>query len=135
MWSRNPIPVDTDPAPVLVDDCGQVTQCAASSIQERYRCVIRDCKAPYISLKSGIPDFVLAGRLNYYALVERVTRGCPDLPSDLCIPLANIRLPQGDYPPQPSDIDISVRPIVYSTPPDGIAVPAVRACATACRSI
>jgi hypothetical protein len=105
---------DTDSAPVLVDDCGQATQCAASSIQERYSWVIRDCKAPDISLKSGIPDFILAGRLNYYALVERVTRGCPDLPSDLCIPLANIRLPQGDDPPQPSDIDISVRPIIYS---------------------
>jgi hypothetical protein len=105
---------DTDPAPVLVDDCGQVTQCSASSIQERYSWVIRNCKAPDISLKSGVPDFVLAGRLNYYALVERVSRGCPDLSSDLCIPLANIRLPQGEDPPQPSDIDISVRPIVYS---------------------
>ena len=48
------------------------------------------------------------------ALVERVTRGCPALPADVCIPLGNIRLPSGEDPPKASDIDISPRPIVYS---------------------
>jgi len=56
----------------------------------------------------------LNGRVNYYALVERVTRGCPNLPSDLCIPIANIRLPEGDAQLEVSDIDISPRPIVYT---------------------
>lgn len=104
---------ECDPAPVMVDDCGQVTTCSASSIQERYKCVLAQCKAPEITLGAGLMDFVLNGRLNYYALVEQVTRGCPELPADLCIPLANIRLPPGDDPVQPSDIDISPRPIVY----------------------
>jgi hypothetical protein len=36
------------------------------------------------------------------------------MPIDCCIPLANIHLPNGDDPIQISDIDISVRPIVYS---------------------
>jgi hypothetical protein len=36
------------------------------------------------------------------------------LPNDVCIPLANIRLPEGEDPLQVSDIDISPRPIVYS---------------------
>src|SRR5262249_40084703 len=76
---------DTDPTPVLVDDCGQSTSCSASSILERYKLVIHDCKAPEISLGSGAADFVLNGRLNYRALVERVTQGCPELPTDLCI--------------------------------------------------
>jgi hypothetical protein len=107
-------PCESDPTPVLVDECGQATTCSASSIQERYKCIIRDCKAPEINLDSGVPDFLLNGRLNYYALVERVTQSCPELPADLCIPLANIRLPSGDDPPQASDIDISPRPIVYS---------------------
>jgi len=105
---------ESDPTPVLVDECGQATSCSASSIQERYKCIIRDGKAPEINLGSGVADFVLNGRLNYYALVERVTRACPELPSDLCIPLANIRLPPGEDPPEASDIDISPRPIVYS---------------------
>ena len=104
---------ECDPAPVMVDDCGQVTTCSASSIQERYKCVIVQCRAPEITLGSGLTDFVLNGRLNYHALVERVTRGCPELPADLCIPLANIRLPPGDEPIEESDIDISPRPIVY----------------------
>jgi hypothetical protein len=105
---------ESDPTPVLIDECGQATSCSASSIQERYKCVIQECKAPDICLDSGAADFVLNGRLNYHALVERVTRNCPDLPADLCIPLANIRLPSGEDPPQLSDIDISPRPIVYS---------------------
>jgi hypothetical protein len=92
---------DSDPTPVLVDDCGQTESCSSSAIQERYKLIVREHKAPEI-------------RLSYHALVERVTRGCPELPADLCIPLANIRLTDGDEPLEVSDIDISPRPIVYS---------------------
>jgi hypothetical protein len=105
---------DTDPAPVLVDDCGQATACSASSILERYKLVINDCKAPEISPGSGAADLVRNRHLSYHALVDRVTRGCRDLPADLCIPLANIRLPSNDTKCVPQDIDISARPIVYS---------------------
>jgi len=105
---------ESDPEPVLVDDCGQATNCSASSIQESYKLEIRDCKAPEIDLDCGVADFIFNGRLNYYALVERVTRRCPKLPNDLCIPIADIRLPEGEEPLQVSDIDISPRPIVYS---------------------
>src|SRR5262249_15159296 len=52
---------DTDPAPVLVDDCGQATSCSASSIIERYKLLIRECKAPEIIPGSGAGDFVLNG--------------------------------------------------------------------------
>jgi hypothetical protein len=105
---------DSDPTPVLVDDCGQTESCSSSAIQERYKLITRDHKAPEIDLDCGVPDFIMNGRLNYYALVERVTRGCPELPADLCIPIANIRLTDGDEPLEVSDIDISPRPIVYS---------------------
>jgi hypothetical protein len=104
---------ETDPTPVLVDDCGQTTSCSASAIQEGYKLMLRDRKAPEIDLNYG-GDFISNGRLNYYALVERVTRGCTELPADLCIPIADIRLPEGDDEVQASDIDISPRPIVYS---------------------
>jgi hypothetical protein len=105
---------DSDPVPVMVDDCGEATSCSASAIQERYYLEINDGKAPEIDLTSSVPDFVLNGRLNYTALVECVTRGCPDIPVDCCIPLANVRLPNGDDPVQISDIEIAVRPIVYA---------------------
>ena len=105
---------ESDPTPVLVDDCGQTESCSSSAIQERYKLVVRDCKAPEVDRDCGVADFILNGRLNYYALVERVTRCCPELPADLCIPLANIRLPEGDQHIEISDIDISPRPIVYS---------------------
>lgn len=105
---------ESDPSPVLVDDCGEAASCSNSAIQERYKLIKRDCKAPEIDRHCGVPDFILNGRVNYYALVERVTRGCPELPADLCIPLANIRLPDGDGLIESSDIDIGPRPIVYS---------------------
>lgn len=105
---------ESDPVPVMVDDCGLSTTCSASAIQERYTLEVVDGKAPEIELISSVPDFVLGNRLNYAALAECVTRGCADLPVDCCIPLANIHLPNGDDPIQTSDIDIAVRPIVYS---------------------
>lgn len=111
---------ESDPMPVQVDDCGQATSCSASSIQERYKIMIRECKAPDIDLTCGVPDFMRNGHINYHALVDLVTRGCAELPADLCIPLANIRLLDGgegyraDTDISASDIDISPRPIVYS---------------------
>ena len=105
---------ESDPTPVLVDDCGQATSCSSSAIQEGYKLLLRDGKSPEIDLECGVPDFTVNGRLNYYALVERVTRGCPELPADLCIPIANIRLPEGEELLEVADIDISPRPIVYS---------------------
>ena len=105
---------ESDPVPVLVDDCGLTPDCASSSIQERYTFEVVSGKAPPIELTSSLPDFVLGGRPNYSALVEYVTRGCPEIPADCCIPLANICLPANGDPVQASDIDIGVRPIVYS---------------------
>ena len=105
---------ECDPAPVMVDACGEGTECAASAYQERYRFEVRDGKAPEIQTRNGLPDLILNGRINYSALVERVTHCCPALPADLCIPLATISLPPADDPPQPGDIDINPRPIVYS---------------------
>lgn len=103
-----------DPVPVMVDDCGLPTTCSASAIQERYEIEVADGRAPEIDLSSSVPDFVLNGRLNYGALVDAVTRGCMDPSTDCCLPLANIRLPNGSDPIQISDIEIAVRPIVYS---------------------
>ena len=106
-------PCETEPTPVLVDDCGKVTSCAAAAVQERYKLCIRPGKAPDISCECQAPDMILNGRVNYATLVERVTRHCPTVPADLCIPLANICF-TGDASITASNIDICVRPIVYT---------------------
>jgi hypothetical protein len=107
---------ESNPVPVMVDECGLPTTCSASAIQESYELQIEDGRAPKIDLTSSVPNFVMNGRLNYGALVDAVTRGCDDLPADCCFPLANICLPSGSDPIQIGDIDITIRPIVYSNP-------------------
>src|SRR4029079_15927383 len=62
----------SDQATILGDDCGETTSCSSSSIQERYKLILKDGKAPEINLECGVPDFILNGRVNYYALVESV---------------------------------------------------------------
>lgn len=105
----------TDPAPVLGGDCGTVEECAASTIRERYRIVFKEGPAPPIRLHCRIPDLFYGGKLDYEALAKHVSEGCPKLPADPCIPLANIRLSRRDpgHGCDPERIDISVRPIVY----------------------
>lgn len=105
---------EADPVPVAVDDCGQATSSSASSIQERYSLELRHGRAPEIELESSVAEFALHGRFNYRSLVDRISRHCPPVPADTCIPLANICLPQGEDALQPGDIDIAVRPIVYT---------------------
>lgn len=103
---------ESDPVPVLTDCCGEATACSPSSIRERFKVVIRSGKAPAIDLEPSVQDFVMNGKLNYYALVDRVTKGCPDIPKDTCIPLANVKLP--DPNAKCEEVDITIRPIVYT---------------------
>lgn len=105
---------DTDPEPIAVDECGDTVECATSAIQERYKVSVRPGRAPRVSLDPALPDFVINGRLNYCALVDRVTRGCPDVPHDTCLALGNIRLTNGTDPLPEPEIDICVRPIVFT---------------------
>lgn len=105
---------ESDPSPVSVDACGTTTACSASAIQERYSIEITQGKIPEVDLTSSVPDFMLNGRLNYNALVESVTRECADVTGDCCIPLANIAVPQSGGAIQSTDIDIAIRPIVYT---------------------
>ena len=57
---------------------------------------------------------MMGGRLNYKQLAEFVTSSCAPVPCDPCIVLANIRLPKSGDACCADDIDISVRPIVYT---------------------
>jgi hypothetical protein len=107
-------PCEAEPTPVLVDDCGQAKSYATSAVHERYTLHLRNGKAPEISCECRLPDVIANGRVNYATLVDRITRHCPTVPADLWIPLANICLTPGEGPVAATNIDIGVRPIVYT---------------------
>jgi hypothetical protein len=105
------------PTPVLAGDCGEEIECAAGTIEERYRVEIRPDRLDPISVwDCQIPDAITRGELQYEVLVRWVTDNCPELPDDPCIPLANIRVHRGhDHQYcEPSDIDISIRQLALS---------------------
>lgn len=103
-----------DPEPVLASDCDTPAPCSTGSVRERYTIEIRPGKAGKIDLMCEIPDVMTGGRLDYRQLAEFVTSSCAPVPCDPCIALANIRLPQSGDTCCTGDIDISVRPIVYT---------------------
>lgn len=109
---------ESDPAPVLTSDCESWGTCEAGAIRERYRVEFRRGKAsrPIIDIGERFPDVIRGRELDYGELVQWVTETCPDCPDDPCIPLAEICLSYEDrtYSFGRDDINITVRPIVYS---------------------
>jgi hypothetical protein len=103
-----------DPEPVRVCDCEIVDPCAPSTIRERYCIELRPGKAREIEGESSLKDVFCGRRIDYRALACRITEGCPRLPHDPCIALANIRVPDDGCGYDPDDIDIGIRPIVYT---------------------
>jgi hypothetical protein len=105
---------ESDPTPVMTAECDE--PCAPGAVRERYKIWVREGCAPPVRLECRIPDLTSDGQLDYGAIARWVTKCCPSPPDDPCIPLANIRL-RGDHDKchcTQEDIDISIRPIVYS---------------------
>ena len=100
------------PEPVMAPSCEGESACAPGRIEERYKIEIRPGRAPHVDCESRSPDFVQAGRINYPAIATWITQNCPSSKGDPCIPLANIRLRREGC--GKDDIDITVRPIVYT---------------------
>ena len=77
-----------DPMPVLASECRSSVACVPGSIRERYCLDLRKGKAepPALFDECRFPDVISEGTLDYKALVMWVTRGCPKLPADPCIP-------------------------------------------------
>ncbi|HJQ85652.1 MAG TPA: hypothetical protein VKA21_16305 [Candidatus Binatia bacterium] len=105
---------ESDPAPVLVGECGEVEHCVPGAVRERYRVIVREGKAKPAECPCCGSDVVSGGRINHQALAIRVTRRCRPVPADPCILLANVRLPRGQASVSPNDINITVRPVVYT---------------------
>jgi hypothetical protein len=106
---------ESDPEPVMAGGCDPAERCAAGSVRERYEIPPpRPGKARPIELDCRIPDLVKGNRINYAALASWVSQPCPCPPHDTCIPLANVRRPRPGRDLQSTDVDIAVRPVVYT---------------------
>jgi hypothetical protein len=108
---------ESDPVPVRAGNCETADPCAPGAVREQYRICIREgLWEPPDYAQCDISDVTSGGGINYDTLVRWVTSGCPDLSHDPCIPLANIHViveEDGGHC-HPDEIDITVRPIVYS---------------------
>jgi hypothetical protein len=108
----------SDPAVVLAGDCGSVDPCAPSTVREQYRIDLRDECAPRRDPSCRIDNIFSGGRLDYEQLAKWVTynRRCGSMPSDPCIPLANLGIIESEDNARcdPNGVDIAVRPILPS---------------------
>lgn len=103
-----------DPVPVMAGDCCGTEVCAPSTIREQYRITFREGRSKPINTNCAITDFVPREKIDYPSIVRWVTDGCPELPENPCITLANIRVSGGGHGCNDDNIDINIRPIVYS---------------------
>ena len=102
-----------EPTPVLAGDCRDEAPCQPGTIRERYRLEFRPGCLPQRKPQLALPDVIERdGRVDYQALVKAISEPCP-CPPDPCIPLANLHL-EFDGPKCVQDVDISIRPIVYT---------------------
>ena len=109
---------ETNPIPVLAGDCGDQALCSPGTIEERYRLDIRPGYLDPVNVwDCRIPDAITQGELQYDVLVRWVTDSCPDLPTDPCVPLANILVRRGGDDGtycEAGDIDITIRQLALS---------------------
>jgi len=105
----------SEPTPVFAGDCCQQERCKPGVIRERYRIEFRPGCAPASSAELSIPDVISNCEVDYRALVKLVSRDCC-CPDDPCIPLANLHFGAtgDDRRCYPEDIDIGIRPIVFT---------------------
>ena len=104
---------ETDPVAVLAGDCSTSTPCAPGAIREQYRIAFEPGRAEAPDLSCRFPDVLAHGELDYGALARWITRDCPGLPRNPCIPLANVRLDCDPDHCSIDDIDITIRPVVF----------------------
>lgn len=106
---------DSDPAPVLIGDCSS-GPCTAGAIKERYEIKIERGKVERITPECRLQHIVSGRHIDYCELVKYISRECDEPKCDPCIPLATIRLGNDtdECHCNDSDIDICVRPIVYT---------------------
>jgi hypothetical protein len=98
----------------LGGDCDNKGLCSPGSIRESYQIEMEPGKLAPAPTTSRIQDVISGGQINYGALAIYVTNPCPKPAGDCCIPLANIRIPDAGGSYDQRNIDITIRPIVYT---------------------
>lgn len=104
--------VETDLVPVLVPECNGDGNCAACTIREEFRPLVRLAEEdPPPPPNCQIEDFPLPANGNLHALLcARILGPCPPVPEDTCVSLARVTLPLTD-----DSIDLcAARPLVYN---------------------
>ena len=104
-----------DPVRVESGDCEGTTTCVPGAIQEAFSVEFKCERVPPPEPGREFPDACKGGGVDYAALARWVSCPCPKPAKDPCITLANIRVRK--HPKdrcQGDDIDITVRPIVFS---------------------
>ncbi len=104
---------NTSPEPVFAGGCDSTERCSAGAVREGYELRLVDGKVDDVSDDCDILDLIKGNMNNYRALVNWVSEPC-DHCTDSCITLANIRRPAAGDTVELADIEISVRPLVYS---------------------
>ena len=102
-----------DPEAVLAGGCEPVERCAAGTTRETYKLELREGKVHERKLECQIPNLIKGNGVNYRALADWVSGPCNDT-DEACITLANIRRPAAGSRLDANDIDIAVRPIVFT---------------------
>jgi hypothetical protein len=105
-----------DPLPVLAGDCHNTDPCAPGTIREKFRIEFtEECEHPEHD-SCQIPQIVSGGQIDYAALTKWVSRdrNCFEVPENPCIRLAHVYLEEEGHCHRDDNIDITVRPIVYS---------------------
>jgi hypothetical protein len=105
---------NADPEPVFSGGCEpQNGGCTHGAVRELYELKLVPGRAQPISVDSMIPGLIKGNTVNYRALCNWVSEPC-DHHEDPCITLANVRRPPANGVVDQNDIDICVRPIVFS---------------------
>jgi hypothetical protein len=103
---------DADPVPAMGGCCDPGALCSAGSIRETYEIKVIRGMVPH---RKRQPLRVIDGKfIDYLELAKYISRGCRSMPDDCCIPLANVKLRDTGQEYRPEDIDIGIRPIVFS---------------------
>lgn len=105
---------ESDPERALGGDCDTEAVCTPGSIRERYRIEVRRGKLKMHDPECSIPDLIDGGKIDFGVLARHVSRRCRRVPENCYIPVANVRVPASGQPTASDDIDITIRPIVYT---------------------